>query len=62
MYWIALLILAIIVGIIAYRMANHGAHPDGSSPLNQKSINQLAEYPYEKKCFSQKPSTLFTIY
>lgn len=59
MYWIALLILAIIIGIIAYRLANHGTHSDGPSTPNPKSINQLTEYPYAKKMLLTKTEYAF---
>lgn len=59
MYWIALLILAIIIGIIAYRLANNGPRSDGPSTPNQKSINQLTEYPYEKKMLLTKTEYAF---
>lgn len=51
--------MAIIVSIIAYRIANHGAHPDDFSSPNKKSITQLTEYPYEKKMLLTKTEYAF---
>ena len=58
MNWIILLILAIIVSIIAYYVMNHG-DKSNSSEQNNKSINQLTYYPYEKKMLLTKTEYAF---
>lgn len=62
MYWIILLLIIVIVSIIIYRITKNGQqgnHPDNSPNQNKKSINQLTEYPYEKKMLLTKAEYAF---
>lgn len=60
MYWIISLLLIVIISILVYRITKNGAqdirYNDSSK---QKSINQLTEYPYEKKMLLTKTEYVF---
>lgn len=64
MHWIILLALAIIVSIITYFITarGHGSDPDAPFGNSKKSIDQLTEYPYAKKCSSPRLNMYFTIF
>lgn len=60
MYWTIVLLLIVIISIIVYHITKNGiqsSHAD--NPSKQKSINQLTEYPYEKKMLLTKAEYAF---